>query len=552
MLNWHDLDPLKVERAIKILLRELYPGLRSMDGSGGDGGRDAYLLQDGRMRVFEIKSHARTLSGGQRRNIQRSLQVVLTHQQISEWVLVIPHDHTPGEEEWFTQTLASLAAPVTLDWWGRDWLDGQFASREDLIRYVEGPDSRLLKRAQQHAMEQAVLADGIPDLAARQTGLGERATELSPFWRIEPATIDGQTVIHVQPKSAESAELDPIAVELQFGSPDATDHAAIKLAQATYDQVVAFGGQMSIGRRYLEAIDITASEETSRLFGNLLTGPVESIELGTPPDADAPARPGFLESVGAGSRVTASTRITSYEQRRGKFGATLYARDESGGLHLELPVPDPSAPAELQPAVRLEVGPFAGCLADPVQSTLQVLLAVYDGDEFQIRFGRGIKARGKAPSGLPQLATLQNLAGLVANLITLQDHTGRDITVPGDVSTRELRALEGIACAIRGESVQLATDELVLNIAPDKVSEFLHAHANRPGAGIRMSVENATFQFNGKTYQLGTLTYYAPTMHLTNHEALANPASGAPPIARYVAAEDTGIYLLPIQSPQRV
>ncbi|MFI6675257.1 hypothetical protein [Kribbella sp. NPDC050470] len=157
MLDWHDLDPLKVERAIKILLRELYPRLRSMDGSGGDGGHDAYLLEDGRMRVFEIKSHSRTLSGSQRRNIQRSLQVALTHQQISEWVLVIPHDHTPGEEEWFTQTLASLAAPATLEWWGRDWLDGQFASREDLTRYVEGPDSRLLKRAKQHGMEQAVL-----------------------------------------------------------------------------------------------------------------------------------------------------------------------------------------------------------------------------------------------------------------------------------------------------------------------------------------------------------------------------------------------------------
>ncbi|MFI6675256.1 hypothetical protein [Kribbella sp. NPDC050470] len=357
-------------------------------------------------------------------------------------------------------------------------------------------------------------------------------------------------MIRVQPKNAESAGLDPIAVELRFGSPDASDQAAIELTQATYDQLVAFGGQMSVDSRYLEAIDITASEQTAGLFGNLLTGPVESIELGTQPDADAPKRSGFLEAVSPGSRVTASTRITSYEQRRGRFGATLYARDESGGLHLELPVPDPSAPAQLQPALRMQVGPFAGCLADPVRSTLEVLLAVYGGDEFQIRFGRGIKARGKAPAGLPQLATLQNLAGLVANLITLQDHTGHDIIVPGDVPTRELRALDCIARAIRGESIQLATEELVLNIAPDKSSEFLQAHEKRPEAGIRMSIENATFQFNGQTHQLGSLTYYAPNMQLANHEALANHTPDTPPAARYVAAEGTGIYLLPIQSPQ--
>lgn len=158
MLNWHDLDPLKVERAIEVLLRDMFPGLHSVDGSGGDGGRDAYLFDDGKIRVFEIKSYSRTLSGSQRRNIQRSLQVALIHQQTSEWILVIPHDHTPAEEEWFTQTLTRLAAPVTLNWWGRDWLDGQFASREDLTRYVEGPDGRLLHRAQQHGMEQAVLA----------------------------------------------------------------------------------------------------------------------------------------------------------------------------------------------------------------------------------------------------------------------------------------------------------------------------------------------------------------------------------------------------------
>lgn len=60
MLNWKDLDPQTVERAIKILLRDLFPGLRSVDGSGGDGGRDAYLLDDGKMRVFEIKSYPRT------------------------------------------------------------------------------------------------------------------------------------------------------------------------------------------------------------------------------------------------------------------------------------------------------------------------------------------------------------------------------------------------------------------------------------------------------------------------------------------------------------
>jgi hypothetical protein len=44
VIDWAAQDPKRTERGIQMLLRRQYPGLRSLDGSGGDGGRDAHLI----------------------------------------------------------------------------------------------------------------------------------------------------------------------------------------------------------------------------------------------------------------------------------------------------------------------------------------------------------------------------------------------------------------------------------------------------------------------------------------------------------------------------
>ena len=66
MLSWGALDPGRTERGIQALLRQLHPGLRSLDGAGGDGGRDAQLVTADGKTVFEIKSFGRLNSSARR------------------------------------------------------------------------------------------------------------------------------------------------------------------------------------------------------------------------------------------------------------------------------------------------------------------------------------------------------------------------------------------------------------------------------------------------------------------------------------------------------
>jgi hypothetical protein len=142
VLNWEQ-DPKRTERGIQMLLKHIYPGLRSLDGAGGDGGRDATLITADGTTVFEIKSSGR-LTSSRRSQVERSLRAaVASMPSMTRWVLVIPMNMTPArpgvrgsEETWLDDRLPTLAPGVDLDWWGLDWLDDQLSERMDVQRYI--------------------------------------------------------------------------------------------------------------------------------------------------------------------------------------------------------------------------------------------------------------------------------------------------------------------------------------------------------------------------------------------------------------------------------
>jgi hypothetical protein len=108
----------------------------------------------------------------------------------------------------------------------------------------------------------------------------------------------------------------------------------------------------------------------------------------------------------------------------------------------------------------------------------------------------------------------------------------------------ELLAVNSIAQAIRGERVKLSADGWSLGVHADRLQEFLQAHADRPESGMFMTLDNAQFTLDGRTYPLGGVAYYAPSVRLTNEAELASHSGTDEPVAHYVAAD--GIYLLPI------
>ncbi|MEU9034866.1 tetratricopeptide repeat protein [Streptomyces sp. NPDC048352] len=109
------------EEGVTTLLAMVYPGLRHVDGSGGDRGEDAVLLlQGGGRHVFQVKSFTGRLKPVQRRQVERSLKRAAEGEP-TRWTLVVPLRLTPNEWDWFDGLRDGF--PFTLDCHDLNWLN---------------------------------------------------------------------------------------------------------------------------------------------------------------------------------------------------------------------------------------------------------------------------------------------------------------------------------------------------------------------------------------------------------------------------------------------
>lgn len=103
-VDWDQLckNPVEYEDLVKRLLQRLYRDAESIDGSGGDGGRDIQVRTGGALLLFEAKSFRGRVNNTRRPQVIRSLKQAAKLEP-DEWYLVVPIDHTPGELTWFTK-----------------------------------------------------------------------------------------------------------------------------------------------------------------------------------------------------------------------------------------------------------------------------------------------------------------------------------------------------------------------------------------------------------------------------------------------------------------
>jgi hypothetical protein len=339
----------RFERVVQALLRRLHPGLRSLDGSGGDGGKDALLVTEDGRTVFEMKSFLR-LTQSRRRQVQRSLvKAVANAPTMTTWVLVAPTNMTPvregstsSEEAWFDTTLAALAPGVDLQWWGQDWLDGQFADHQDLQRYLEGADSQLLKRASEHDREQSVLGNGAADLLDRNAVLRRRVDEVSPYWTLDWSVRDGIHTSVLRAKDPEAPTLDPITLTptFSFDPSDLAAHAVQKQLVETLD----FGGSIELPAGYVTEFRVDASPEARKLIAD---GDPRSSEFHIYTSRETlspPVRSALMIVDATTEAVVASMEVYFRSRANGNGGVTLYGGDAAEVLSLTVKLPRPPDP----------------------------------------------------------------------------------------------------------------------------------------------------------------------------------------------------------------
>lgn len=219
--QWQDLEPMEVQRVVAALLVRMLPGAQAIDGSGGDDGADVVALTGDGAEVFEIKSFARRLTRGQKRQIRESLERARdSRPEMTKWTLAVPLDPSPAEERWLNDELQALV-DVPVRWMGLTELESALAEHPHIARefWPGSTERRAMDLLASYHQERAALEAGVPDAIERGQKLRGLLGEVDPDFDFDIQLSDGQTVIGVRPRDDQALTRHPIGGTLTFEAP---------------------------------------------------------------------------------------------------------------------------------------------------------------------------------------------------------------------------------------------------------------------------------------------------------------------------------------------
>jgi len=336
-VDWNKMEPQKYEDMISVLLSRLYPDARRIDGRGGDGGRDVQIVdgQDGSITcAFELKSFTHRMNAVRRRQVERSLKRVASLEP-ARWILVVPIDPTPAEDNWFRRLSKGCSFPT--EWYGKTWLDEKMSAFPDIRRYfLDGAEHEVVRLLLELQKEQAIVTD-VPDAMGRLRTLRERLNEIDPHYRYELSTgkdvADGRPMdvvfavgfcdmrVDVYPKYSGATKDRPVTVK-------------VKILVDTDDEVVQnafnYGLGATIPPHMVDSVTVDAP------FG--LGGDFTETELVLIPinSLDEPVT--LALDIMDRDIILASWPVHLTERTRGLRGSSLTGTDNTGWLQTHIKV----------------------------------------------------------------------------------------------------------------------------------------------------------------------------------------------------------------------
>jgi hypothetical protein len=544
MIRWEGLDPARVERAIKMLVRRLHPTAQGIDGTGGDGGRDVRWDSPEGLVIFEIKSYSARLTNSQKRKIKASLTNAATHRPI-RWVLVVPLDPSPAEESWF-DGLRQEFASIALEWRGRDWLDEQFAAHADLRRYVEGSDYDLLERARELGHEQAALANGAADLVSRvNTLVHGRAQELSPNWRVDVTTHDGGTVLHYSARVPDAATLDPVVFKPTFTFPTGDPDAQVAMRQL--EQSFHYGAGATVSGQYISRFEIDASEQTRQLFDIGEMTESGMIQLGEAINNEGLPLPLTLKVTTSDGVVAASIDITLTKRTVGGRGIRLIGTDASGVMIVTQEVDHPGESGLRAGRFHFAFEEVSGRYPYAVRPAMDFILAMEPGCRLSAHLGHA--RMGYADIDDDWMTKARPVARMVVAVDELQKHYGELFPVPDGLTVRELLELEIAVKLLAGQRVQWLDRSITADVDADRLEDFLEQETlRRESTDLVLKTENMFVLCDGRSFDIGPIRAQAKVRLANRPELEAAVGDGAAPSARWQCVDGEHIYIERIDS----
>ncbi|MDT0330878.1 hypothetical protein [Nocardiopsis lambiniae] len=529
MIYWYRLDPEKIERAVSMLIVRTHEGAQAIDGSGGDGGRDIVWQGPEGLVIFEVKSFSDSLTSSRKRQIKRSLRRASAHNPM-RWVLILPLNQTPPSEKWF-KSLKNEYPNILLEWRGKSWLDAQFAQFDDLRRLVEGDEYVLHERAREFEKEQAVLANGIDDVMDRNRNLVKRAQDISPCWGVGiTANPDGTQEITLSEKYPGAADLDPVSIKPTFAFEIGDEEA--ESVRAQLEDVLNYGGDISVDERYLQSLDIEASEETKKLIG--MDGKTGRFEISSIRDKEGFPLPAVLEVLDGTSQVQANLPVVFNERIGGSKGVKIVGSDASGVLAVTQTLDNP-VDSRYRGSLNFSFGGIAEKIPYALRPIADFLSALSSDSTIELRLGSSPMSWGTLDGG--QLEGLKETARVIIAIDEFQKIFSTQFRIPADLTHEDIRRIEMANDLMQHGSTDWIYDGIKMDIHPDRLESFLSKSENELGA-ILVRMEYQKFKIADKEFDLGPVQLHCSKMRIANWGELKDMSAGdGHPVARWVCMD---------------
>lgn len=545
VIDWRSVDPQRFERAVQALLKRKYPGLRSVDGAGGDGGRDAQLVTPDGLTVFEMKSFTGSLTKKQRAQIVSSLKRAVSHASgMTRWVLVIPKNQTPrlhpgrySDESWFQDELVRVAPGVELEWCGKDWLDIEASHDLAFQNYVEGAHAQVLQRAAEFKQESEVLAGGAADLFRRNETLRRRADEISLYWRLNWHVRNGIQTFELEEKYPGAAQDDPIVLRPSFAFDLAEDPDAMTVKRELV-KTLSFGGRVEVPGKYLQSFDVDASPEACLLLrpGDGTTClRIESVaERLEPPVA------GWMSYIDDNDESAVELEIFFRERVGGREGVTLRGGDAAGLLSIELALPQPpeyhvAGTVLAGTGISFETRDVSGASLDAVSKLVNLLGTADGGRRLRVQLAMGITLIGQ-PLDEALFPDAEPLIDVVSALVRLQRHAGKRLWFPREMTEEQADMLLVAAQLLEGEQVPIEASEWTASVIPGQAKAFVRQFSKEPFA-LLFSRVDAVLVAGDLQIPYGPLCQWGPDLSLANRQELESYEGVDPVQARFRTGE---------------
>jgi hypothetical protein len=482
-----------------VLLLQERPNAWRRVPSQGDGGVDVVEPADGGYHVYRIKKFAQRLTAGQKAQIKRSLDHVITDPRLDKpvvkWSLVMPLDPTSEDETWFRELVAD--APFPCEWLGRIFWDSEAAKFPYVIDYhLRDGKARLVERVR--TLGQLISDPEAPvrpgDVASRVQALMSELNKTDPHYRYD-------MLLTSQPPERSSP---PGVVMSQTRGSDESGYVTIDVI-ARYPQAIEdrpVGGSLSMALvDHEHGLDISEEFRSFLEYGRAFEvpeGALQQVVVDAPgglggefeggqavigPATIRTAAPDRLEIdvLAPGGEVIATITVQVDQATSGSRGLELVGHESEGAFSFETRIDIVGGGGRHAPATwHLRQNHLAGLPAASVLPAARFLHNLCAPNRLRMRLMNGPAQTARAEQPLePAGGPTDDLALRVTEgLAELQPHCAMPLLIPEAVTQEDMDAMDVAVRLLRGETLTRQHVEIETVVAPDRVQALQQAIAS--------------------------------------------------------------------------